>query len=78
MSATYPSGALTSICEQLLDEWELTPDQIANLANDIAGECDNIVQNRSEEAWANRSDPDDSAFRRDMFNAGRGHLLGCR
>lgn len=73
---TYPNEALTSICEQLLDEWELTPDEIANLAGDIAGECETIVQNRSEEAWENRADPDDSAFRRDMFNAGRGHLVG--
>lgn len=75
---TYPNESLTSICEQLLDEWELTLEQIKNLAADIPGECEDIVQNRSEKAWENRADPDDSAFRRDMFNAGRGHLLGGR
>lgn len=30
---------------------------------------------RDEEYWADRSAPDDSSYRRDMINAGRGHLL---
>lgn len=72
----YPNEALTDICKQLLDDWELSPEQIANLAKDIAGECENIVQNRAEHAWEDRSAPDSSAYRRDMIAAGRGHLLG--
>lgn len=80
---TYPNKALTDICEQLLDEWELTTAQIANLAKDIPGECDSIIRNRAEAAWMDRQQslmesggPDDSAYRRDMINAGRGHLVG--
>lgn len=33
------SAALEDICRQLLDDWEFTPEQIANLAKDIPGEC---------------------------------------
>ncbi|MGN6539148.1 MAG: hypothetical protein ACTHKQ_25905 [Mesorhizobium sp.] len=83
--APYPDAALTSICEQLLDEWELTAEQIANLAKDIAGECASILDNRAEAAWTDRQESlmanggvDDSAYRRDMIAAGRGHLLGGR
>lgn len=79
---TYPNEALTAVCLALLDDWELTPDQIANLALDIAGECANIADNRAEAAWMDRQQSlmesggaDDSAYRRDMIAAGRGHLL---
>lgn len=72
----YPNEALTDICKQLLDDFELSPDQIANLAKDIAGECENIVQNRTERAWEDRAAPDSTSYRRDMIAAGRGHLLG--
>jgi hypothetical protein len=79
----YPNAALTSICEQLLQDWDLTLEQIANLAADIPGECEAIEDNRNEVAWMNQQEslmesggPDDSQFRRDMINAGRGHLLG--
>ncbi len=81
-SQPYPNEALTGVCKYLLDEWELTPDQIANLALDVAGECEAITDNRAENAWMDRQQslmesggPDDSAYRRDMINAGRGHLL---
>ncbi|MDF1599681.1 hypothetical protein PZ895_07815 [Mesorhizobium sp. YIM 152430] len=80
---TYPNEALTDICRQLLDEWDLTPDQIANLAKNIPGECAAMSDNRAEAAWQDRQErlmesggPDDSAYRRDMIAAGRGHLLG--
>lgn len=80
---TYPNAALTDICEQLLDEWELTPEQIKNLAADIPGECEGIIQNRAEAAYLDHQKalmesggPDDRAYRRDMIAAGRGHLLG--
>jgi hypothetical protein len=72
----WPNSALTDICLQLLDEWALPLDQIANLAKNIAGECEAIIQNRAEQAWEDRSSPDDSSYRRDMIAAGRGHLLG--
>lgn len=80
---TYPNEALTDICRQLLDEWELTPEQIANLAADIPGECAAMTDNRAEAAWLDHQQSlmesggrDDSAYRRDMIAAGRGHLLG--
>lgn len=77
------SSALTDICRQLLDEWSLTPEQITAIATDIPGECAAMIDNRAEAAWldSQRSliesgGPDDSAYRRDMKAAGRGHLLG--
>lgn len=79
---TYPNEALTEICKLLMDEWELTPEQIANLANDIPRECKNIQDNRDEaawEAWQERlmSDggPHDASHRDNIIAAGRGHLL---
>lgn len=69
------SDALTAICRELLDEWELSPEEIKNLAADIPGECEGILENRAEQAWENRSEPDDTAYRRQMIEAGRGHLL---
>ena len=82
MTKPYSNAALTSICEQLLDEWELTPQQIANLAADIPGECEAIEDSRNEAAWERRQQslmesggPDDSSYRRDIISAGRGHLL---
>jgi hypothetical protein len=78
----FPNAALTSICEQLLDEWELTPEQIANLAANIPSECADIEESRNEAAWERQQeslmesgDPDDGAYRRNLINAGRGHLL---
>lgn len=73
---SYPNEALTEVCKTLLDEWELSPEDIANLAKDIPGECEGILENRAEQAWLDRSAPDDRAYRRDMVAAGRGHLLG--
>ena len=80
---TYPNEAMVAVCELLLDDYELTPEQIANLALDIAGECANIADNRAEAAWVDHQQSlmesggaDDSAYRRDMIAAGRGHLVG--
>lgn len=79
----YPNAALTDICKQLLGEWQLTPEQIANLAKDLPGECAAMADNRNEAAWMDRQQslmesggPDNSAYRRNMIAAGRGHLLG--
>lgn len=80
---TYSNAALTDICRQLLDEWELTPEQIASLAKDIPGECKNMADNRDEAAWLAQQavllelgGPDNSTYRREMIAAGRGELLG--
>lgn len=80
---SYPNPALTDICRQLLDEWELTLEQIKSLAADIPGECQAIRDNRAEAAWCDQQErlmesggPDNSSYRRDMIAAGRGHLLG--
>ena len=36
------NAALTDVSRLLLDEYELTPEQIANLAKDLPGECEAI------------------------------------
>ena len=79
---TYPNEALTAICHELLSEWNLTPEQIASLAKDLPGECTAMSDNRAEAAWCDQQQrlmesggPDDSAYRRDMKAAGRGHLV---
>lgn len=71
----YPNEAMADICQQLLDDFGLTLAQIKNFAADLPGECEAIEENRSEAYWTERSAPDDSAYRRDMINAGRGELL---
>ena len=75
VGVVYPNEALTDIAKQLLDEWNLTPQQIANFCLDLPGECENINENRSEAYWSERSAPDDSSYRKNMIDAGRGHLL---
>lgn len=62
----YPNKLLTEICE-LLMEHDLPLQHVKNLAADLAGEYDHMVKARAE--------PDDTAYRRDMIAAGRGHLL---
>lgn len=74
---SYPNEALTDICKQLLDDWGLSPEEIKALAADISAECEALTENRNEaawEAWTNR-ETDDSAYRRNMIDAGRGDLL---
>lgn len=82
MRAVKLSLALTDICRQLLDEWEMSPEEIANLAEGIPGECAAMADNRAEAAWMDRQQslmesggPDDSAYRRSVIAAGRGHLV---
>lgn len=77
------NNALTDVCEVLLDEYELTREQIAILAQNIPSECEAIMDNRNEAAWERQQEdlmesggPDDSAYRRSLKLAGRGHLLG--
>ena len=82
MTKPYPNDALTFVCKELLDSWDLTPEQIANLAADIPRECEAIEDARNEAAWERQQQrlmesggPDDSSYRSDITNAGRGHLL---
>lgn len=79
---TYPNSAMEDICRQLLDDWSLTPEQIANLATDLPRECAAMADSRAEAAWMDRQQslmeiggPDDSAYRRSVIAAGRGHLV---
>jgi hypothetical protein len=79
-AAPYPNDLLDDICQQI-SEWDLTSEQIANLAKDVPREVGAIMEARNEAAWERQQvmesgGPDDSEFRRDMQNAGRGHLLG--
>ncbi len=77
----YDIQLLKDIAEQIA-EWELTPEQLRNLCADIPGEVGAIMEAANEAAWDRQQQslmesggPDDSAYRRDMINAGRGHLL---
>ena len=74
--------ALTAVCKDLIEEWELTDEEIAALALDLPGEAKAIRENEAEAAWDRQQQslmesggPDDSTYRRDMIAAGRGHLL---
>ncbi len=75
----YPDAVLNDIAERLLDDWGLSLTEIKNLAADLFGECESIEQDRNERAWERMSERqygcDDSSYRRDMQQAGRGHLL---
>jgi len=44
--AEYTNLALTDVCEMLLDQYRLSPDEIASLAKDIPGECRAMADNR--------------------------------
>lgn len=79
---TYPNEAMDEVCKLLLDEYELTADQIANLAKDLPRECAGMSDNRAEAAWMDRQQSlmesgggDAPSYRRNMIEAGRGHLL---
>lgn len=79
MATEWPNEALTAVCEVLLDEYELSLEQIASLVQNIHGECEGILEQRWERQQAalmESGGPDDSAYRREMKLAGRGHLLG--
>lgn len=72
---TYTNRALTAACETLL-EFDLTVDEVDNLAENLGDEYKAMLEAKAEAAWEDRSAPDDSAYRRQMRDAGRGHLLG--
>lgn len=80
--AQKTNAALTDVCRLLIEDYELTPQEIANLAKDIPGECQNMADNAAEAAWCAQQErlmesggPDNSAYRKAMTEAGRFHLL---
>ena len=78
-SKPYDSKILTAIAEELLYDYELSLEQITNLAADLPGECDAICEDawqRQQETLMESGGPDNSGYRRDMIAAGRSHLLG--
>jgi hypothetical protein len=79
---TYPNDALAEVCGILVRQYCLSPSEIANLAKDIPAECGVIWESVNEAAWERQQEslmesggPDDSAYRKDIIAAGRGHLL---
>lgn len=82
MNADWLKDATIDVCKLLMDEWELTPEQIAIVAGLIPQRCRAIQGNRAEDAWQRQQEdlmesggPDDSHYRQSMKDAGRGHLL---
>ena len=81
MKPTEQVNCLTHLCE-VLEEWEATEQDARNLAADLVTEFLARAENRNEAAYdayqarlMESGGPDDSAYRRDMKLAGRGHLL---
>ena len=77
---TMRAAALTDVCKTLLDDFDLTLGEIADLALDIAGECEDILQSREEAAYEEWYDPEAVASRQHIYEqtlvaAGRGHLI---
>jgi hypothetical protein len=73
--------ALMDVCNVLLDDYDLTLGEISDLAKEIAGNCEDILQCRSEAAHELWYDPERAASRRATYEetlvaAGRGHLIG--
>lgn len=50
-------------------------DELAQRVQDAVEGWFSEQENKAEAAYEERSEPDDSSYRRDMINAGRGHLL---
>jgi len=75
----YPNEALTEVAKMLLDDYELTIEQIRNLACDLEGEAEAINEGRWERQQADlQEDHYDTRYqqyRDDLIDAGRGHLV---
>lgn len=79
---TGRDGQITKALVEVLSEWDCDPDEAKNLLRDAIYEYRDDYEaraeaayNRQQEALMESGGPDDSAYRRDMKNAGRGHLL---
>ena len=74
--------ATIDACKVLMDEWELTPEEIASVARLIPQRCKAIKESRDEDAWQEQQErlmsdggPHDGTHRDNIIQAGRGHLL---
>lgn len=75
-------GATIDACKVLMDEWELTPEEIDSVARLIPQRCKAIQEARDEDAWQEHQEslmssggPHDHTHRDNIIQAGRGHLL---
>ena len=85
MTKNYDSKCLDLACHFLADVSDRTDDEQDELAQVIQDAIEDWLSdrdNRAEAAWQSQQErlmgsggPDDSAYRRDLINAGRGHLL---
>lgn len=80
---TYPNEAMEAVCHLLNEDWGLTEQQVRHLSQDLPRDFAALVENQAEADWHERQQalmesggPDDSAYRRAIAEAGRGHLLG--
>lgn len=76
------SWQITEALIEVLTDFDCSLDEAKNLLQDAAGDYEAELENRAEAAWERQQQslmesggPDDSAYRRDLINAGRGHLL---
>lgn len=79
------SWQITDALVEVLRDFDCTMEEAKNLLQDTVGEYESDLDSRAEAAWERHQEslmesggPDDSAYRRDMIAAGRGHLLGDR
>ena len=66
---------ITEALIEVLKEFDCSLEEARNLLQDAASDFESHLEARSEAYWSERSEPDDSAARRDIIAAGRGHLL---
>lgn len=78
---TKPAKTYDSACEILAEYFlgtERNSDEVRDLAQHVQDAVEEWIgdwERRNEAASEKRSEPDDSSYRRDMINSGRGHLL---
>lgn len=72
---------LTHLCE-VLEEWEATDEEAKNLGEQLLSEFQARAENRAEAAYEAHQErlretggPDDSHYRQQMRDAGRGHQV---
>lgn len=71
---TYPNDAMIAAIDAL-EEYALSAADIDALSADLPGEYCARIEALAEEQEARAQAPSDAAYRRQMREAGRGHLL---
>jgi len=69
---------ITAALVEVLKDFDCSLEEAKNLLQDAYNDYDAQVEDawqRHQERLMESGGPDDSAYRRDMINAGRGHLL---